>query len=381
MAVVRRVVAPNPGPYTGPGTNTWLIDAGTVTVVIDPGPDDDAHLAAIDRALKGSTVSVVLVTHSHSDHLPLAERFASKHRASVRRFPELADGDVVRAGNVNITALHTPGHSADHLAFWVPADHSLFTGDLVLGRGSSMVTYPEGDVAAYLRSPNPSTVLLLLADDTLEASHWLLKAVPAAAIVSALPPAGRQLASWLKARAQADGFDVEEDAAALLVELSGEDLTQLLGEVEKAALAGGPENRRVGVTEVRAVVGEHRLHGIFELTRALARRDAAAALALLESLLNGGEDPLGVLAMLAREARAAWQAAEALRRGRAPEDVARALRRPPAAAAALVERAQALAPAAGARLLRRCWEVERRLKLGGVPRSELSLLIADLCAA
>lgn len=252
---------------------------------------------------------------------------------------------------------------------------------LVVVRGAGSLSAKQGEpIAAYLKSPNPSTVLLLLADDTLEASHWLLKAVPAAAIVSALPPAGRQLASWLKARAQADGFDVEEDAAALLVELSGEDLTQLLGEVEKAALAGGPENRRVGVTEVRAVVGEHRLHGIFELTRALARRDAAAALALLESLLNGGEDPLGVLAMLAREARAAWQAAEALRRGRAPEDVARALRRPPAAAAALVERAQALAPAAGARLLRRCWEVERRLKLGGVPRSELSLLIADLCA-
>ncbi|TMD79209.1 MAG: MBL fold metallo-hydrolase, partial [Chloroflexi bacterium] len=61
MSVVRRVVAPNPGPYTGPGTNTWLIDAGSVAVVIDPGPEDDAHLAAIDRALKGTTVAVVLV--------------------------------------------------------------------------------------------------------------------------------------------------------------------------------------------------------------------------------------------------------------------------------------------------------------------------------
>jgi DNA polymerase-3 subunit delta len=252
---------------------------------------------------------------------------------------------------------------------------------LVVARGVGGLSVKQGEpIAAYLKSPNPSTVLLLLADDTLEVSHWLLKAVPAAATVSALPPAGRQLAAWLKARAGIDGFEVGEDAAALLVELSGDDLAQLLGEVEKAALAGGPENRRVGLPEVRAVVGEHRLHGIFELTRAIARRDTAAALTLLESLLNGGEDPLGVLAMLAREGRAAWQAAEALRRGRAPEDVARALRRPPAAAAALVERAQALAPGAGARLLGRCWDVERRLKLGGVPRSELSLLIADLCA-
>jgi glyoxylase-like metal-dependent hydrolase (beta-lactamase superfamily II) len=99
----------------------------------------------------------------------LAERFASKHRASVRRFPELADGDVVRAGNVNITALHTPGHSADHLAFWVPADRALFTGDLVLGRGSSMVTYPEGDVAAYLRS---LTRLAALNPAILFPGHW-----------------------------------------------------------------------------------------------------------------------------------------------------------------------------------------------------------------
>jgi glyoxylase-like metal-dependent hydrolase (beta-lactamase superfamily II) len=145
-------VAPNPGPYTGPGTNTWIVDAGPVQVVIDPGPDLDAHLAAIDRRLGGATVGAVLVTHSHPDHLPLAHRLAEAHRASVLRFPELADGDVVRAGRLNLTALHTPGHSADHLCFWIPEDRVVFTGDLVLGKGSSMVTYPEGNVAAYLRS-------------------------------------------------------------------------------------------------------------------------------------------------------------------------------------------------------------------------------------
>ena len=74
------------------------------------------------------------------------------HRATVRRYPELGDGDVVRAGKLNLTALYTPGHSADHLCFWIAEDRVVFTGDLVLGKGSSMVTYPEGNVAAYLRS-------------------------------------------------------------------------------------------------------------------------------------------------------------------------------------------------------------------------------------
>jgi glyoxylase-like metal-dependent hydrolase (beta-lactamase superfamily II) len=169
MTAVRRLVAPNPGPYTGPGTNTWLLDAGTVTVVIDPGPNDDSHLQAIQEALKGSTVGVVLVTHSHPDHLPLADRLASMHKATVRRYPELADGDVVRAGNLNVTALYTPGHSADHLCFWLAEDRALFTGDLVLGRGSSMVTYPEGDVAAYLRSLER---LIALKPTILFPGHW-----------------------------------------------------------------------------------------------------------------------------------------------------------------------------------------------------------------
>ncbi len=152
MATVRRIVADNPGPYTGPGTNTWILGDEPVVVVIDPGPDDDRHLAAIERRLGGIAVGAVLVTHSHPDHLPLAGRLAGRHQARVLRWPDLADGDVVRIGRLSLTALHTPGHAPDHLCFWMPEDRVLFTGDLILGRGSSMVTYPEGDVAAYLRS-------------------------------------------------------------------------------------------------------------------------------------------------------------------------------------------------------------------------------------
>lgn len=253
---------------------------------------------------------------------------------------------------------------------------------LVVARGVEALAARSGEgLVAYAKAPNPSTVLILGAETPLEASHWLLRALPPAAVVTAPPLAGRALAGWLRVHAQSRGYELGEEAATLLVELSGDDLTQLAGELEKAALAGGPENRRITVAEVRAVVGEHRLRHVFELTSALSARDTGTALALLESLLNAGEEPLAVLGMLTREARAIWQAASALGAGRPPEEVARALRRPPAAATALVERAGRLAPAAAARQLARCWDAERRLKLGGPPRPELSLLVADLCTA
>jgi glyoxylase-like metal-dependent hydrolase (beta-lactamase superfamily II) len=140
-----------------------------VVAVIDPGPDDDAHLAAINKRLGGATVGVVLVTHAHPDHLPLAERLAAPHHAAIQRYPELGDRDVVRVGTLNITALHTPGHSADHLCFWLAGEGAVFTGDLILGRGSSMVTYPEGDVAAYLRSLD---MLATLRPRLLFPGHW-----------------------------------------------------------------------------------------------------------------------------------------------------------------------------------------------------------------
>jgi glyoxylase-like metal-dependent hydrolase (beta-lactamase superfamily II) len=111
----------------------------------------------------------VLVTHSHADHLALAERFARPHHVSVQRYPEVGDGDIVRVGALNITALYTPGHSADHLSFLLAHDGAVFTGDLILGQGSSMVTYPEGDVAAYLESLDR---LASLKPSMLFPGHW-----------------------------------------------------------------------------------------------------------------------------------------------------------------------------------------------------------------
>ena len=163
------MVAPNPSPYTGPGTNTWIVEGDPVAVVIDPGPDDDAHLAAIEERLGPAAVGAVLVTHSHADHLPLAERLAAAHRAPVLRHPQLADGDLVQVGKVRLKALYTPGHASDHLCFLEEGDGAVFTGDLVLGRGSTMITHPDGDMAAYLRSLDR---LIELAPSILFPGHW-----------------------------------------------------------------------------------------------------------------------------------------------------------------------------------------------------------------
>jgi glyoxylase-like metal-dependent hydrolase (beta-lactamase superfamily II) len=166
---VRRVVAGNPGPYTGPGTNTWILAGDPVAVVIDPGPDDDAHLKAIEEKLGGAAVGLILVTHSHPDHLPLAARLGERHQARVLRHPELSDGDLLQVGNVRLRALFTPGHASDHFCFLQEDDRAVFTGDLVLGRGSTMITYPDGDMAAYFDS---LARLLALDPAILFPGHW-----------------------------------------------------------------------------------------------------------------------------------------------------------------------------------------------------------------
>ncbi len=170
MLHIVRVLAPNPSPYTLEGTNTWIVGeapttsaapgmpsaTGAPVVVIDPGPDDPAHLDEIERAA-GSQVAAVLVTHDHPDHAPGAAAFAVRVEAPLYAFrlpgaEHLRDGQEVRADGVTLIAVHTPGHTSDHMAFHVPADGALFTGDAVLGRGTSFIDPPGGDLAQYLRS-------------------------------------------------------------------------------------------------------------------------------------------------------------------------------------------------------------------------------------
>lgn len=155
MTAVRRVLAPNPGPFTLEGTNTWIVGSDP-SVVIDPGPPDERHVRAV--AERAGRVAMILLTHHHPDHAPAAAALAGITGAPVLAFDpgpgerRLAGGEAIEGGGVRLTAIHAPGHTHDHLVFHEARDRALFTGDAVLGRGTSVVDPPEGDMAAYVRS-------------------------------------------------------------------------------------------------------------------------------------------------------------------------------------------------------------------------------------
>ncbi|KRE60834.1 MBL fold metallo-hydrolase [Nostocoides sp. Soil756] len=154
------VLAPNPGPMTLDGTNTWvLLEPGsTEAVVVDPGPHGEEHLRAVVAHVeaRGARVALTVVTHGHHDHAEAAPRFAeltgAPTRAVGRGHDDLADGDVLRVGGLEVAVVATPGHTADSVSFALPADHALLTGDTVLGRGTTVVAHPDGELAAYLDS-------------------------------------------------------------------------------------------------------------------------------------------------------------------------------------------------------------------------------------
>lgn len=159
-ATVTCVLAPNPSPMTLDGTNTWLIgQPGGAIVVIDPGPDDDAHLQAIVDAAQGRVVQILL-THGHPDHAEGARHLHEMTNAPVRALDPghvlgaegLDAGDVVAVGSDEIHVIATPGHTSDCLSFHLPRDGALLTGDTVLGRGTTVVAWPDGHLGDYLDS-------------------------------------------------------------------------------------------------------------------------------------------------------------------------------------------------------------------------------------
>ena len=178
--LVRRVTARNPSAFTFKGTGTYVIGHGQVAV-IDPGPDLAEHVEALLQALRGEIVTHILITHTHLDHSPAAA--AVKRATDARTFgfgphgsgraedragvggkteeggdhaftPDVTmrEGDSAEGPGWRLTAVETPGHTSNHLCFALAEEKTLFTGDHVMGWSTSVITPPDGDMAAYLRS-------------------------------------------------------------------------------------------------------------------------------------------------------------------------------------------------------------------------------------
>jgi glyoxylase-like metal-dependent hydrolase (beta-lactamase superfamily II) len=144
------------------GTNTYVVDAGrNEAVIIDPGPDLPAHIDAIEATVRGwkLKVSAILVTHGHPDHAPGAATLARRCGAGVRvwahpaaRFPHSAsclEGDRIAAGDISFLTIEAPGHADDHVVYWLASERALFTGDVVIGRGTVVISPPHGDMRQY----------------------------------------------------------------------------------------------------------------------------------------------------------------------------------------------------------------------------------------
>jgi glyoxylase-like metal-dependent hydrolase (beta-lactamase superfamily II) len=160
--MVRRIVASNPGMMTGPGTNTYLVGIDEIAV-IDPGPDDPAHLDAI-AGCGGDRIRWILLTHTHEDHSPGAAGLKKRTGAEVLAFGPgggrgkprldgtLGDGAVIEATEFHLTALHTPGHASNHLCYLLNEERTLFTGDHIMQGSTVVISPPDGDMATYLDS-------------------------------------------------------------------------------------------------------------------------------------------------------------------------------------------------------------------------------------
>jgi glyoxylase-like metal-dependent hydrolase (beta-lactamase superfamily II) len=157
------LLAPNPSPMTLDGTNTWVIaePGSSSAVVIDPGPDDEQHLRRVlaEAASGDRRIARILLTHGHLDHSAGAARLAELSGAPIQAADPagrlgaegFADGDVVMAAGSELRVVATPGHSADSVSLLLPADSALFTGDTVLGRGTTVIAQ-DGNLADYLRT-------------------------------------------------------------------------------------------------------------------------------------------------------------------------------------------------------------------------------------
>ena len=172
---MRRVLAPNPSPFTYTGTQTYIVGLGDGCAVIDPGPDEPEHLAALEAAIGGEHVCAIMCTHTHRDHSPASRPLARRTGAPIvgcapvafdttgPRADEgfdpdyepdrvLADGEAMTGPGWTLTAVATPGHVSNHLCFALEESGALFSGDHVMGWSTSVVVPPDGDMGDYMNS-------------------------------------------------------------------------------------------------------------------------------------------------------------------------------------------------------------------------------------
>jgi len=173
--LVRRLLASNPSPFTYTGTQTYIVGQGDGCAVIDPGPNDPAHLDALEAALEGEHVVAIMCTHTHRDHSPGARPLARRTGAPIVGCAPLAfdtggpradegfdpdyeadrvleDGEAMTGPGWTLRAVATPGHVSNHLCFALEESGALFTGDHVMGWSTSVVVPPDGDMGSYMRS-------------------------------------------------------------------------------------------------------------------------------------------------------------------------------------------------------------------------------------
>jgi glyoxylase-like metal-dependent hydrolase (beta-lactamase superfamily II) len=192
---IRRVIANNPSPFTFHGTGTYIIGEGDVAIV-DPGPRDEAHIRNLLKATEGERITHVLVTHTHMDHSPgcaLLDQYTDAptyaygpHGAGSEEkgikveeggdmefnpTHRVVDGQIIEGGNWSVECVYTPGHTSNHMCFQHRESEGLFTGDHVMGWSTSIISPPDGDMAAYMQSLNK----LLVRDDK---TYWPTHGAP-----------------------------------------------------------------------------------------------------------------------------------------------------------------------------------------------------------
>ncbi len=170
----RCLLAPNPGMMTLDGTNTWVLrePGASASVVVDPGPIEDGHLERLTA--ETGDVALVLLTHHHYDHAEVAAEFAARKGCAVRALDPalcvdaapLVDGEDLVVDGLSVRVLTTPGHTADSISLVLPGDGALLTGDMVLGRGTTVVAHPDGQLGPYFDSISRMRSLVLSGEVT-----------------------------------------------------------------------------------------------------------------------------------------------------------------------------------------------------------------------